>query len=114
MSASSLQYMNVDRRNAYEKPDNHSVEQSWSTPSPGVMKINVAASLGRSVSCAATICRDSQSRVVLVAGSSISTIDLELAEARAILLGLKLAMEQFDESCVISGDAKCLVDWTTK
>ena len=91
--ASSLQYMNGDRRNAYEDIDNHSVKQSWSAPTPGMVKINVDASVRSSNSCAAAICRNSQSRVLRVAATSISTMDSKLAEAHSILLDLKLEME---------------------
>ena len=58
---------------------------------------------------AAAVGRNSQSRVKLATGAWVATSDPEHAEANTILLGLKLAADMRDTSCITISDAESLI-----
>ena len=67
---------------------------NWSCPGTGKLKVNVDAAVGSECLCAASITRDQQGQVRFVAAKHTTSIDPELVEAMAVLMGIKVALAE--------------------
>ena len=83
----------------------------WTTPAPNATKVNVDANVGSNSAYATAICRDSMGWVLQVVTERVDTSDLELAEAEAIWIGLRMVIDRNNDRSIVTRDAKCLIVW---
>lgn len=78
-----------------------------------MIKANIDANVGQTEACAVAIGRDSNGRVLLVAAMQVKSTDPELAEAEAMLVGLKLVAVRLRERCIVVSDTMNPVKYVT-
>jgi ribonuclease HI len=82
----------------------------WRPPTTGFIKINVDAAVSQSRTTLAAVARNDKGEVLGIWAKADCVEEHEVAEAKAVLWALQMAMEEDYSRVIVEGDAKGIMD----
>lgn len=82
----------------------------WRPPTTGFIKINVNAAVSQSRTTLAAVARNDKGEVLGTWAKADCVEEHEVAEAKAVLWALQMAMEEDYSRVIVEGDAKGIMD----